>query len=301
MSAQRNIAIDSEPWLKLKEEAARRNKNVRDFAGEILADYARGFRPAEKKKTKAIIIAAGMSTRMRELTTDRPKCMLEVGGKTVIRRQIDIFRQCGIDDIIVVRGYKKERINYSDVRYVYNANYRQNNILESLMSAQAEMTGSFIASYSDIVFEKKVVEALLRSKADISVVVDSDWKKNYKDRFQHPVEEAENVIIRNGGIARIAKTISPVEASGEFIGMMKFSGRGAEKLKQVYAELKSGLDPCAPFHTAPSLQRAYMTDMFQELVDRGHTVSPVLIRGNWTELDTAEDFHKASKRFSVVR
>jgi phosphoenolpyruvate phosphomutase len=292
---QRNISIDSNTWTRLKKEAARRNKNVRDFAGEILIDYLKG--PPTKSNVKAIIIAAGMSSRLIELTDEIPKCMLDVGGKTLLQRQIEIFKQCGIDDIVVIRGYKKEKINYTGVKYVYNMNYRRNNIFESLMAAESEMTGEFIASYSDILFNKEVVEALLKSGDDLSVVVDSDWKKSYQDRFQHPMEEAENVIIKNGKVVKIAKTISPNEASAEFIGMMKFSAKGANILKDSYTALKSKLSSNTPFHTAATLERAYMTDIFQELINQGHVVRPVIINGGWMELDTEEDFQKAVKLF----
>lgn len=296
MDMQRNIAIEPEVWKRLKQEATKRNKNAREFAGEIIADYFKGTKP-KNNHAKAIILAAGMSARMMELTDDKPKCMLEIGGETLLQRQVEAFHQCGIKEIIVIRGYKKEKINYTGVKYVYNMNYRKNNILESLMIAEAEMTGEFIASYSDILYEKSVVEALLKSRGDISIIVDSEWEKQYKDRFQHPVEEAEKVVIKNGKVAKIAKSISSTDAQGEFIGLAKFSKKGAEILKKHYNLAKKKIGSGAPFHTAPSLEKAYLTDMFQELVDRGYTIIPVMIKGKWMELDTEEDFKKAGRAF----
>lgn len=241
---------------------------------------------------KAIIIAAGLSSRLVELTDDKPKCMLEIGGKTILQRQIDAFHQCGVDDIVIIRGYKKEKINYAGVKYVYNQNYRRNNILESLMYAESEMDPDIIVSYSDILYDKSVVDKLLDGKADISLIVDTDWVESYKDRSQHPIEEAEKVVVNNGRIVKIGKFINPNEAYGEFIGLAKFSKVGAHVLRNEYNRVKMQLDN-GPFHTAPSLEKAYLTDMIQELIDRGYAIINVDIKGGWMEIDTLEDLQRA--------
>lgn len=294
---QRNIEVNPEVWAKLKTESVAKNRKVRDFAGEILADYVSKIdKVKERRKLKAIIIAAGMSSRLVELTEDKPKCMLDVGGKTILQYQIETFNQCGIDEIIVIRGYKKEVINYTGVKYVYNQNYRRNNILESLMYAESDMAGEFIATYSDILFKRIVVEKLIESKADISVVIDTSWKSLYKNRFQHPMEEAEKVCVSDNKVVRIGKIINPNEAYGEFIGLTKFSNRGAEILKTNYKRAMREFGD-TQFHTATSMEKAYLTDMLQELTDKGHTVSNVDIKSQWMEIDTIEDIKKARKEW----
>ena len=292
---QRNIEVDSAIWAKLKQEAIAKHINVRDLAGEIVADYViKSAKTKGQRNVKAIIIAAGMSSRLAELTDDKPKCMLEIKGKTILQRQIETFNQCGITEIIVIRGYKKEVINYTGVKYIYNQNYRRNNILESLMYAENDMDGEFIATYSDILFKTSVVRALLESKADISIVTDIAWKSHYKKRFQHPIEEAEKVIVSNNRVIEIGKATNPNEAYGEFIGLAKFTNPGAEILKTNYKRVVAELGK-TQFHTAPSVEQAYLTDMFQELIDKGYTISNVDIKGQWMELDTVEDINTARK------
>ncbi len=294
---QRNIEVDSEVWANLKREAIARSRNVRDLAGEILADYAsRSNKARKQRRVRAIIIAAGMSTRLMELTDDKPKCMLEIEGKTILQRQIETFNQCGIDEIIVIRGYKREVINYTGVKYIYNQNYRRNNILESLMYAESDMDGEFIATYSDILFQTSVVGKLLESEADISIIVDTGWKSRYKSRFQHPIEEAEKVIISNNKVVEIGKTINANDAYGEFIGLTKFRNTGAEILKTNYKRVVTQFGN-TQFHTAPSVEKAYLTDMLQELIDQGYTISNIDIKGQWMEIDTAEDINKARKEW----
>ena len=295
---QRNIEVDSGVWVRMKKEALAKSKSIRALAGEVLADYVtKSDEAKERKKMKAVIIAAGMSSRLMELTDEKPKCMLDIGGKTILQQQIETFHQCGIEEIIVIRGYKKEVINYTGVGYVYNQNYRRNNILESLMHAESYMDCEFMASYSDILFKRSVVEKLLASKADISIVVDVAWESHYKNRFQHPVEEAEKVIVSDNRVTTIAKGINPNEAYGEFIGLAKFSDAGAEILRTNYKRVVEQFGN-TQFQTAASVEKAYLTDMLQELIDRGYAVSNVDIKGQWMEIDTAEDINKAKKEWA---
>jgi len=153
---QRNINIDAEVWSALKIKATAMNKNVRELAGEILAEFIRTNKIRIPKNPKAIIVAAGPGKRLMPLTKDEPKCILDINGKTLLQRQIEIFKECGIEDIVVVRGHKKNAINYPGLKYFYNADYQTNNILESIFCAESEMNGEFVVTYSDIWFDKSV-------------------------------------------------------------------------------------------------------------------------------------------------
>jgi len=245
------------------------------------------------EEMKAIIIAAGSSSRLLPITNDKPKCLLEVAGKTIMQRQLEVLRQCGIDDIVVVRGYKKEMINYSNIKYYENTDYKNNNILRSLFYAESEMNDEFVFSYSDIIFEKSALEKLLQSQAEISLVIDIDWLSSYEGRQQHPVSEAELVKVEGNRIVKIGKDIvSPNESSGEFIGLAKFTKKGAEILKSNYQRVINEYHS-KRFQNADSVEQAYLTDMIQELIDRGYEISNVDISGGWREIDTGEDLERA--------
>ena len=126
--------------------------------------------------TRVLIVAAGLGSRMKSYTTDKPKCLLDFGGKTLLQRQLRAYRACGAKDIALVRGYKKDKIKYKGIRYHENENFENNNILNSIFCAEDEINGHVIISYSDILFEEHVVRRLLDSEHDISIVVDIDWK-----------------------------------------------------------------------------------------------------------------------------
>lgn len=246
---------------------------------------------------KAIIIAAGLGNRLMPITDNKPKCLLEVGGKTILQRTLDVLKECGVEDIAVVRGYKGKLFNYTGIRYYENTNYENNNILRSLFYAEAEMDDEFIFSYSDIIYERDVVARLLGEKADISLVVDTDWLSHYQGRRLHPVEEAELVMVENNRITRIGKdNVKPEEAYGEFIGLAKFAKRGAEILKSNYKRVTAQYSN-RPFQQAASLEKAYLTDMIQELIDVGYVIRNVDIQGGWIEIDTPEDLARAQEKW----
>ena len=245
---------------------------------------------------KAIIVAAGPGSRLNHLTRNRPKCLLEVGGQTIMERTLGALRANGIEDISVVRGWQSHLIDFPGLTYYHNPDFRDNNILVSLFYAEEAMTGDFVFSYSDIVYTEETVARLLKSEADIAAIVDVNWAKHYVGRDQHPISEAELVKAVDGRILKIGKEeVTPEEAHGEFIGLARFTRAGAELMKVAYHHAME--NPDRPFRHAASLRKAYMTDMLQELIDRGMTVASVDIDGGWAEIDTPQDLAKVQHQF----
>lgn len=251
---------------------------------------------------KAIIVAAGQGSRLRPIANDVPKCMLKIGDKTILEIIIEAFRANGVDDIVIVRGYKKEIINYPNVKYYNNPDYLENNILASLFCAQSEMKEGFLFSYSDIIYPASIVRKLLQSSGDIALIVDRAWAQRYKDRTLHPVDEAELVFVENGKIVKISKFMNPEGALGEFIGLAKFTEKGAEILTRNYKRLLNnpwcGYKDSQRFYDAVSTKKAYLTDMLQELIYRGYPLYPVEINDEWFEIDTPEDLQVARRMWT---
>ncbi len=248
----------------------------------------------DKSKVKCLIVAAGLGSRLKGHTKDNPKCMLDFGGKTLLQRQLSSYKANGIEEISLVRGYNKNKINYKNIKYFDNNDYKDNNILNSIFYGEEVLNGDVIISYSDILFESFVVNRLMQSNHDISVVVDIDWREYYINRKDHPLSEAENVIFNsNNEVVKIGKIAShKEEVHGEFIGMMKLNQKGCEILKQNFHRVKK-LYWNKPFQRAKIFQKAYLTDMIQELVDIGIKVHCVIIERGWKEIDTVEDYKKA--------
>jgi len=247
-----------------------------------------------KSKTKALIVAAGLGSRLKGHTENTPKCMLDFGGKTLLQKQLLSYKKNGVDDISLIRGYKKNKINYKGIRYFDNDDYKDNNILNSIFYGEEAINGNIIISYSDILFEPFIVKRAMESDHDISVIVDVDWRDYYINRKDHPLSEAENVIFNsNNEVVKIGKIASEKEeVHGEFIGMIKLNHRGCEILRQNFHRVKK-IYWNKPFQRAKIFQKAYLTDMIQELVDIGIKVHCVIIERGWKEIDTVEDYKKA--------
>jgi choline kinase/DNA-binding XRE family transcriptional regulator len=252
-----------------------------------------------KDDNKALIIAAGLGSRLKKHTENLPKCMLDFGGKTLLQHQLDAYKKNGIKHISLVRGYKKDKINYKGIKYFENKDYKNNNILNSIFYAEKIINGNIIISYSDILFDSSIVERTLDSDHDISVVVDIDWRGYYVGRKDHPISEAENVIFNsNNEVEKIGKiNTGKEEVHGEFIGMIKLSDRGTEIFKEHFHRLKK-IYWNKPFQRAKIFQKAYLTDFIQELVDIGIKVHCVIIESGWKEIDTIEDYKKAIAGFN---
>ena len=283
--------IEDNPQIVSLLRAAKNNKLSDDEIANI-------EKKINESKIKALIVAAGKGSRLKAHTDNLPKCMLDFGGKTLLERQLLVYRDCGIDNISVIKGYKKNKINYKNLKYFENKDYSNNNILNSIFCGEKAINGNVIIAYSDILFESSVVQRLLDSDHDISVVVDIDWRDYYVGRKEHPLTEAENVIFNsNNEVIKIGKIATEKqEVHGEFIGMMKLTHRGAEIFKQNFHRVKK-LYWNKPFQRAKTFQKAYLTDMIQELVDIGIKVHCVIIERGWKEIDTVEDYQKALEEF----
>ena len=146
----------------------------------------------------AIIVAAGMGRRLRPYTDDRPKCLVEINGKSILARQLDAYRAAGIENIYIVRGYMKDRIVVPGAEYFSNDDYEKNNILLSLFHAESAMAGGFLFSYADIVFRPEVVRTAMETEGDYALVIDRRWLEAYDGRNDHPVAEGEVARVEDG-------------------------------------------------------------------------------------------------------
>ena len=295
--SNKDIAPDIYEFIKNKPEITSflRILKESDFNKSDLSDLEKKIL---KNKTKVLIVAAGLGSRLKKHTEELPKCMLDFGGKTLLQRQIDAYKQNGIKDISLIKGYKKNKINYKGIKYYSNTDFKNNNILNSIFYAEKIINGNIIISYSDILFEPFVVKRALESNHDISIVVDIDWRGYYVNRKEHPITEAENVIFNSDNeVVKIGKiNTGRNDVHGEFIGMLKLSNKGAEIFKSHFNRCKK-LYWNKPFHRAKIFQQAYLTDMIQELVDVGVKINCVIIEKGWKEIDTVEDYRKALVEF----
>ena len=245
----------------------------------------------------AIIIAAGSGKRISDDVKSTPKSLVNINGKPIIEYQIEVLKKNGINDIVIIRGKYGDKFKIKNVNYVNDDNYDKHDILGSLMEAKQFLENDVIVLYSDIIFENKIIEQILKTKADISIAIDNEWEKNYDDRTEHPKSEAENVKIdQNQKILQIKKNIQDEHHQiCEFLGIIKFTKRGGKIFVQKYDEILNKNKE--KFHEAASVLKGYLTDMLQELIDCEIKIEPVFISGKWCEIDTMQDLKIAEKKF----
>ena len=240
------------------------------------------------KNLKVIILAAGEGTRLRPYTLDRPKCMVEIDGVSLIDRQLEVLKSEGIDDIVIIGGYKSEMLKRGDIKLKVNDRYFETNMVWTLFSAEEELEGDIIVSYGDIVYSKNILKALIKSKADIAVTIDMKWEGYWRERNENPLDDAETLKLRKDGtISEIGQKPSSLEEiEGQYMGLMKFSSEGVRQIKSAFhSALESGK------LLGKEVENSYMTDLLQSIVNIGGKVASVQIDEDWVEVDTVEDLH----------
>ena len=282
---------------------------VYDLVGvSQMEEDERRFLPVGGEQITAIIAAAGFEKQLLPLIEDKPKCLLDIKGKTILERQVAALNECNIKDIALVRGYRKDAITLPNIRYYDNDRYEETGDLFSLFCAENEMKGRCLFLYGDIIFDTAVLEKLLKSPADITLVVDLAWYDQQQRGTPHPQIKPDLVMLQNPpGKGYLSRYVLPDEqnrvlkigqdlphdlAHGEFIGLAMFSENGIEVFTRAYREARRKYETKG-FHEAGTITRSSFTDMVQELIDTGHEVSSVPIFKGWVEVDSFEEYRKA--------
>ena len=244
---------------------------------------------------KAIILAAGQGTRLKKYTENLPKGMLLFMGETIIERQIAIYRKCGINEIIVVRGFAADKINYEGITYYTNEDYENTNMVESLMAAKSEFTDDIIVSYSDILFEERMLRGMMASEADFAVAVDNDWREYWLKRYGTVDFDTESLSLdENGKIIELGLENPKLEnIDARYIGLLKFSKAGLGHIVKILEDAYQNYMDKPWKQSGKSVRKAYMTDLIQAVIESGKDVHAECFHHGWIEFDTNEDYEKA--------
>jgi L-glutamine-phosphate cytidylyltransferase len=242
----------------------------------------------QNKNLKVILLVAGEGKRLRPYTEDRPKCLVEVDGQSLISRQLEVLKSQGLNDFIMIGGYKSIMLEKFNTKLILNPRFFETNMVWSLFCGETELEGDLIISYGDIVYSKEILEALLKSKKDISVTIDKNWLSYWESRNEDPLDDAETLKLRNDGtISEIGlKPESLDNIEGQYMGLMKFSNKGIRQLKEVFHKIKKN-----KILNNKVIENLYMTDLLQELIYSGFSIHSVPISDSWVEVDTVEDLN----------
>jgi choline kinase len=212
---------------------------------------------------------------------------------------LDALAEAGLETPVFIGGYRIEQIqaDYPQLTYCHNADWQHNNILASLFCAEEYMDDGFVCSYADILYRSAVVRRAVEHEADIALCVDTDWRARYSDRSQHPEEDGEKVVAEGDRVTVISRDIPAAEASGEYIGVARFSAEGARSLREHYHRMKAEYAGRIWRDGVP-FAKAYLIHLFQEMLIEGLVFHMATTDGEYMEIDTEEDFALANARWS---
>lgn len=241
---------------------------------------------------RLIILAAGEGTRLRPYTNSRPKCLVELQGRSLLQWQIDAARAVGIKDIVVVGGYLIEQLRSYDVTVIDNPRFAETNMVQTLRCAADWFEHEFIMSYGDIIYTPNVLESLLMDSEPIAVSVDLEWRSYWERRLDEPLLDAETLKINSDNflIEIGQKPTSYEDVHAQYIGLVSFRQSGVSRLNYILSEISAdALADANPFGGKRSLDQLYMTDLLQGMIDKGDRLHACKIKGHWLEIDSVTD------------
>ncbi len=250
------------------------------------------FLPKGDPPVRAIVLAAGYQPHLKTLLKEGPKSLLEIKGRTILTRQVETLAGCGVSQIAVVRGYKKERFPAGVAKYYDNDGFAETGELASLQCAAKELDGRTLVLYGDIIFDRSVIQRATDSKADITLVVDRSWRDEAAGS-RAPEAAPDLVVEKNPPPAghRHVSSAEPTDvlrigrdlpgAHSEFIGILALSDKGAKIVRGVVEDL---------VNKSP---KASLIDLVQELISRGNAVKAVETYKGWIEVDSFDDYQRA--------
>ena len=239
-------------------------------------------------RARAVILAAGEGTRLRPLTSECPKCLVPLVGAPLLDRQLDVLRRGGVDDITLVGGYRAEMLGGRNARVVVNERYAVTNMVESLFCARDVFAGDrdIVVVYGDIVFEPRVLAAVLGCDAPVAVACDMHWLNLWRLRFPDPLSDAETFSRSPDGrvleLGRQPRSLADID--GQYLGLFKVRAADAPR----FLAERDGMDRDATYE-GRTYDSLFMTGFLQYLIDGGWHLAAVPIAGGWLEVDSLTD------------
>jgi len=276
-----NAVLDGADILMLSEETAIGEHpydaiaTMREIAWNAEGHLARDY--------EVVILAAGASTGFGSLTTNKHKCMLDVGGTTIIQHQLANLRACGIQDdhVTVVTGHNHRQIEAYlkgegfRGRFVFNPWYASTNMALSLWLARPQ--GNLIVLYGDIIFDRAILADVFATKGKAVLAVDTSSELDPED---------EKVIVQDNRIVKGSKDLDPADCYGEFIGLARLEGSATRRLVDaIDARIKNGglMD--------------FITATFEQLAGSGLDLTPCPTSDRpWNDNDCLADLERSRDR-----
>ena len=285
IAAMRDTAAriaETESLLEVEGRVTSVREIFRLTGNDELEEATRRYLPATRS-IQAIVLAASRGTDLDAATADRPKCMIDVRGTPLLFRLLGTLDECGVNDVTVVRGYRKQAIPTTGITVLDNDAYADTGEAASLACALPRLEGETVLVYGDVLFRRYILDQLLASDADITVVVDSAHTAAANPR------DLVSATIRNTGFyhedepALLTQVAAErTAACGQWIGLIHLSADGATLVR----------DELTAMRAEGVLDHADLPALLQRLIRR-HPVAVHYITGHWLDVDNTADLAEA--------
>ncbi|MFB3115957.1 MAG: phosphoenolpyruvate mutase [Gammaproteobacteria bacterium] len=257
-------------------------------AAELSEAQERYLRP-KGSETRAIVLAASRGYALGELTEDKPKVMLSIGGKTVLRHLLDEFKNQNINQVTLVAGYKPDAIDTSGLDLHINKDYATTGELVSLVEVVNEFHDDMIITYGDLLFRSYILRDLLENDGEIVAVIDSTVEnENYSgspDYAYCSQIEDRTIFKQDVFLNHVSegKESSPEAPSGRWIGMLRVRGQGRQWIEEAIDDLK----------TQENYKQMSLADLLNQVIQLNHPVKVHYINGHWIDINALADIDRA--------
>ena len=245
-----------------------------------------------QNKFIGIILAAGRGSRMLGETSNKPKCMTKLKGSiTLLDVQIKSMQEAGIEEIFIVTGYKNQKIKNKKIKKIHNKKWKNSNMVYSLLRAnKLLLKNNCIISYSDIIYEYKIISKLLKYyKRNLSISYDNKWKNLWEKRFTDPLSDAESFRLnKNNDLLNIGQKETNIKKiQGQFMGLLKTTPEEWRKVLKYLNNLNK-----------KTVQNLQSTQLLNELIKKKIIrIKCVKNQGKWCEVDNQSDLKIARSIF----
>ena len=234
---------------------------------------------------RAIILAAGRGSRLGLQTENKPKCLVHLLGQPLLLWQVQALQHIGIKDITVVTGYRCEMIEAFGIPTIHNASWAATNMVASLMAARDLFDKPLLVSYSDIVYDPRILEKLRAVNDEIAVTYDLNWLTLWKERFEDPASDAESFSVDKGGyLKEIGKRNPNLNlVMGQYMGLLRISPVALMWIDELVCSI-----------TKEQGDRLDMTALLDLLINNGRQIKAVPTTLGWCEVDNEHDLMVAT-------
>ena len=268
----------------VEDDIASVNEIFRIQNARELEENEKKYLPCNSSTSKAFILAASQGN-LGSITKNEPKTLIKVKGETILSSQVTKLKKVGINQITVIRGFKKNKIKIPSLTFVDNDEYKDTDELYSLFCAKDGLEGNIVVSYGDIIYRSYILNDLINDSNDITLIADADFNPRDANRDFIKTDRKYSKMLLGTAVKlqKISNNLPLTEISGEFIGLFKANSTGTNIIKQTIDELSQNSD----------FSKMTLIDLFNEIIKK-HPIAVKFIKGSWLDIDTVSDLQKAN-------